>query len=377
MDMPGFTDKTKPFLALQDELRSGVPSDSVGLWARRDEAVADLFGYFENPDRLKRVFDGCALRYEHAFLQRNKAFPWVDTTLHLMLKEFRGARDSNASLCFETFGVMMDSVNRGMRNVAVVGSLQLDIGKLGAEFTTKSVLRDVGDVLEGSLQPFARLRLAMQEVAGIRIDRSPSIANMTFGEVISELASREIGGDIYRPSPFGISVSQWRNIANHNGYTVKDDEVICTYGSAGRLKQFSCTVSALIELARYIDTLGFLHKVAFEIFNIDNLDELIPHAPQLEITEYTRDAALVYGLSGAGFTILRADYRDPQWALLLIDDCRRNQEKIMAALHDAVMPYFTLSGTTDFAVLVKAGTSDLKFRFRVSRNESGTDRLTK
>ena len=229
MDMPGFTDKTKPFLALQDELRSGVPSDSRRGVARRDEVVADLSAYFENLDRLERVFDVCALRYEHAFLQRNKGFPWVDTTLRLMLKEFRGARDCNASLCFETWGSMMDSVDRGLRNVSVVGSLQLDIDKHGPQLTAKSVLRDVGDVLEGSVQPLARLRLAMQEVAGIRIDRPPSIANMTFGDVICELASRELEA----MSTVGIPVSQWRNIANHNSYTVKDDEVTCTYGSPG------------------------------------------------------------------------------------------------------------------------------------------------
>lgn len=147
---------------------------------------------------------------------------------------------------------------------------------------------------------------------------------MTFGEVISELSSRKIGGDVYRPSPFGIPVSQWRNIANHNSYTVKDNEVTCIYGSPGQQKQFSCAVSDWIGLARYIDTLGFLHKVAFEIFNIDNLDELIPYAPKLEITEYTKDAALVYGLAEAGFTIVNAGYKEAEWALLLVDGCRGN-----------------------------------------------------
>lgn len=72
MDMPEFTDKTKPFFALQDELRSVVPSDFARGVGWRDQAVADLSAYFENPDRLERVFDGCAFRFEHAFLQRNK-----------------------------------------------------------------------------------------------------------------------------------------------------------------------------------------------------------------------------------------------------------------------------------------------------------------
>ena len=366
MDTPEFYDKTNSFLALQDELRSGVPSDTERRVAQRDEALAELSTYFENPDRLERVFDWSAMRYEQAFLQRNKEFPWVDESLRLMLKEYREARDSDANHCFVRWGSMMDSVNQGMRNVSEVALLRLDIANHGPELTAKSLLRDVGDLLEGSLQSLVRLRLAMQEVSGMRIDQPPSIGGMTFGEVVGELASRDTGSDVYRPSPFGISVSQWRNIAHHNSYTVEGNRVTCTYGSPGRETQFSCTVSDLIELVRYVNTLGFLHKVAFEIFSIDNLDELKPYAPQLALTEYTRDAALVYHLNEAGFTIVNAACREAEWHLLLVDDRRRNQGEIEVAIHDAVIPYCELKGNTKFAALVKAGTSDFRFSFRVS-----------
>ena len=188
------------------------------------------------------------------------------------------------------------------------------------------------------------------------------------------MASRTSEGAIYHPSPFGISVSQWRNIANHNSYSVKDEEISCTYGSRGHQKHFSCTVSDLIELARYVDSLGFLHKVAFEIFSIDNLKQLIPHVPRLEITEYTKDAALVSGLFDAGFTTINAAYREGEWALLLVDDCRRNRGGIQKALQDAVLPYFMLAGTTKFTALVRCESSDYRFGIQVSSSDSGTDK---
>ena len=374
MDAPEFTDKTKPFLALQDELRSGMLSDSMAFRETKDEALADMTGYFENPERLEKVFDGCALRFEHAFLQRSRAFPWVDKNLRLMLKEFREARDRDACSCFEIWGSMMNSVNRGMRNISVVGSLQQDVGKLGPEFTTKSVLRDVGDVLEGSLQPLVRLRLAMHEVAGTRIGSPQNVANMTFGQVISELTSMTSEGAIYHPSPFGIAVSQWRNIANHNSYSVKGEVVSCTYISRGVEQQFSCTVSDLVELARYVDSLGFLHKVAFEIFSIDNLSHLVAHVPRLELTEYTKDAALVSGLVDAGFTIINAAYNEGEWALLLMDEYSRDRGGIQKALHDGVLRYFMLAGTTKFAASVRSKSSDFRFGFRVSSSDPGAEK---
>ena len=367
MDVPRFTDKTRAFLMLQDELRTGIPTDSSTLCASEEEAMAELSAYFENPDRLARAFDFCALRYEHAFLQRHQASPWVDGTIRLMLKEFREVRNCNLALCFQTWGSYMEAVNRGMRSISVVGYMQRDVDELGTEFAVRSILRDVGDILEVSLQPLARLRLAMHDVANIRTGGSQPVAEMTFGDVIAELASSAPVGDIYRTWPCGILISQWRNIANHNSYMVTGDEVICTYGRPGRYRQFSCSIADLIEVTRYTDTLYFLHKVAFEVFGIDNLKEMAPYAPQLEISEYSKDAVLVHGLVEAGFLVERAGYGQETWRLLLIDECGREPDEVKAVLQDAVKPYFMLSGSTQFFALVKSGTSSVRVGFRVSR----------
>lgn len=373
--MPEFIDKTKSFLALQDELRLAVTIGSQNFCGSQESAVEDLSGYFENPEQMKRAFSVGGFRYEHAFLQRNNTSPWVDKHLRLMLREFREARDRNAGMCFQTWSSHMESVELGTRNISLVASLQLNIDELEEESLTKSVFRDIGDVLEGSLQPLVRLRLAMLEVAGTRIGPSSPVSIMTFGDVIGELSSRGAEGDIYRPRPLGLSVSQWRNIANHNNYTFKDGRVTCTYGRPGREKDICCTINNLIELAKYTDTLGFLHKVAYEIFSTDNLNELIPYAPQLEVTDYTRDGALVYGLAEAGFEIVKARYSEGLWVLLLIDDYNRDHGRAKAALEAAVLPYFNLTGPTEFRAVVKSGTSDFRISFRVSRFEGGIERV--
>ena len=255
----------------------------------------------------------------------------------------------------------------------MVASLQLHIDELEGEFVVKTIFRDVGDLLEGSLQPLVRLRLAMLEVAGVRTGRSSPVSTMTFGDVVHELSSRGAEGGIYHPPPLGLSVNQWRNIANHNNYALKDGRVTCTYGMPGRQKSVCCTIDDLIELAKYTDTLVFLHKTAYEIFSTDNLNELIPYSPQLEITDYTRDGALAYGLAEARLIVVRAGYSEGLWVLLLIDDCNRDHERAKAALQAAVLPYFNLAGPTEFRAVVKSGTSDFRFSFRVSKFEGGVE----
>ena len=361
-----FIDKTSPLLRLQEELKTGVEEGTSRLGASENEVAADLYDYFENPSRLNEVLALGGLYYEHAFLKRHEASEWIDVTLRLMLQEFRNARESDAVSCFQTWCSMMEAVDNGIKNVSLVGHLQPELERLGIELSTKSVIRDIGEILEGSIQPFARLRLSMLEIAGKRLDSVRPIAEKSFGEVINELASIRPIGNIYSPGPFYILVNQWRNIANHNSYTISGGNIVCTYGSVGRTQQIFCTFEQLIEIARQIDTLGFLHKVAFEIFSIDNLRELLPYVPRVEITEYSRDAVLVRGLTQAGFSIIKAGCVQREWTLVLAEHTQRSRSEIEAALHSATMPYAKLTGGIKVDASVATRGSRLLFSFRAS-----------
>jgi hypothetical protein len=234
----------------------------------------------------------------------------------------------------------------------------------------KSILRNVGDILEGSLQPLARLRLDMQGVAGIRASGAAPVTSMSFGKIIEELASRPIGGDVYCPQPFGLTVSQWRNIANHNNYEVKGTEVVCTYGTPGHHKTIRFPVNDLFDLGRYIGNLQMTHKIAFEIFSIDNMRALSPYLPHIDITDHTANGALAYGLVAAGFSIERVgygaevDYGSRQWALFLVDEHNRNELEAKAALQDAVSTYLLLASSINVVAFVKSDTSLYEFSFK-------------
>lgn len=370
MKKTNLTDKTKLLLGLQEEALAGQKNPSADIRIHLDQAAVDLSIYFENPDAIPTALGAGGLRYEHAFLQQNRSKLWIDHNLHIMLTEFRAARNNNANACFQTWGSWMEAIDHSTRNVAVVAFLQEDLEELSLEFMTKSVLRNVGDILEGSLQPLARLRLEMQEITGMRAKKAKPIASMTFGKIIEELASRQIGGNIYYPPPFGITVSQWRNIANHNSYVVKGDSVICTYGISGKPQTIVCSANDLIDLGVYMNDLSFMHKIAYEIFSIDNLNNLTSYAPGIEITDHTRDGALAYGLVAAGFTIAKAGYRPGVWTLGLIDRFERSEAQAKSALQSATTTYVLLGESVEVFALVKSGTSTYKFSFQSGITDS-------
>jgi hypothetical protein len=375
-------DLTRLFLGLQEEARAGQSRGSVDVRVHLDQAAADLSTYFENPDTLPTALGAGGLRYEYAFLQHNRSELWIDEALRTTLAEFRSARNVDASRCFQTWGNWFEAIDRAIRNTASVAFLQYELENLSPEFTAKSILRDVGDILEGSLQPLARLRLDMQGVAGIRVVGAPPVSSMSFGKVIEELASRPHSGDIYRPQPFGLTVSQWRNISNHDSYEVRGSEVICTYGSRGHQRTIRFPVNDLFDLGNYINNLVFTHKIAFELFSIDNMSALSRYVPHVDITDHTVNGALAYGLVAAGFSIksvgygAEGDYGSKQWALFLVDDYNRSKLEAKAALQDAVSTCLLLAGSINVVAFVRSNTSVYEFSFKGKIGNKTGDTLT-
>ena len=363
-------DLTKVFQGLQKEARAGQKETSTDVRVHLDRAAADLSSYFEHPDCLPITLGAGGLRYEHAFLEHNRPKPWIDNTLRSILEDFRAARSLNRGLCYQVWAGWMVAIDRAIRNTASVAFLQEGLDNLPSDVIAKSILREVGDMLEGSVQPLVRLRLDMQGVAGMRAAASPPINSMTFGKVIEELSTRTVVDNVYRPQPYGLTVSQWRNIANHNSYEVKGDIVICTYGSANRRQNLRLSIAELYDFALYVNDLSFTHKIAFEIFSVDNMREIAQLSPDIEITDHTSTSTLAYGLSAAGFTVEKvgygaeADYGSRSWAFVLVDDYNRSEEKAKAALQDAVTTYILLVDAISVAAFVKSGSTVYEFSFQ-------------
>jgi hypothetical protein len=272
----------------------------------------------------------------------------------------------------------MASTDKAVANMGAAALLQGDKDGLESHLTVKSCLRDAADILEGTLQPFARLRLQMYEIVGMRpLDRK-NISVLSFGDVIDELSSISPGGQIYKPVPFGIPVSQWRNIANHNSYETNGDRVICTYGKSGKTKRLECSAEDIFNLACHLNDLCFAHKVAIEIFGIDNMDEVAKWAPDSALSDYSKDAVLAFGLVSSGFSVRFAQQHGQEWRLKLIDRRKRGKPEIKAALQEAVLSYALMNQSAHIEAAVDSGGALYRLGFKTSfahKHELKTARL--
>jgi hypothetical protein len=365
MRAAGRTDKTSLFQAFETELR--MSATQIGaLKEVLHEAEIVLTPFFENPAILQKSLSAGALTYEASFLLHKTTEPWVAGCVLVLLKEFRAARAVNPTICFATWIEWMKSSDRAIANFATTAQLQGNKSELATQLLVKSYLRDAADILEGTLQTFARLRLKMIEIAGLRSKSHKLIEALSFGEVIDELVSVGTNGDMYRPQPLGVSLSQWRNIAHHNGFETKGNQVTCTYGQPSKQKSFVCNLDDIISLACYANDLAFAHKIAFEIFSIDNHVQILEDSPNIPISDYTMDSTLAFGLVSAGFSIGQAINDNGTWNLILLDEHVRNKIMVKAALQEACVSYLLMGGSCHIEASVRSSNTAYRIGFKAS-----------
>jgi len=355
-------DKTAFFKALELEL-SNAASPATSLRERLSEAKRDLAPFFENPARLTEALNVGALTYEHAFLRARASSPRYAATVSRLLAEFREARDKDSGSFYRFWANRMAITDQAIKNTACVVTLQNNKTDLEFSVLVKSYFRDVGDLLEGSLQPLLRLRLEVWELLGRRRSGAPTVKSMTFGTVVDELLSDPLSEENYRPLPHRISASQWRNIAHHNSYNVTGTQVTCSYGAHTHQKEVRLSLDELVSTFLSLSDVFYAHKVAVKFFGVDNLMELTPHAPAVTVSNYSHNTLLAYGLVGAGFTVEYAEQSSGLWSLVLIDRQGRNRRDSKSALQDAIYSYLLFVNPMEFRVVVQSQSEVFRFGF--------------
>lgn len=368
--MDNLIDRTKFFKALEYELHL-AKSKSTNLPQRIDEANQDLAHFFENKKTLAQALNIGALTFEHAFLCAKADNPWFAKLVLEILSELRKARDKAKSDFFAFWADRMISIAQSIDNTASAAVLQGSKSELEPSALVKSYFRDIGDLLEGSLQPLIRLRLEILGILGKRKENAPTIERITFGAATDELINICTPRDTYKPPPQEISISQWRNIANHNSYKIDRDKIICRYGPTEKTREFSITFDELATQANHINDLCYAHKIAFEIFSIDNIEKLKTQTLKVSPSDFSINTALAYGLVSSGFSVVQSKQASDCWHFIIIDKYSRRKMDAKLALQAAVYAYLLFVNPMEFKFKVISKKTTHNFSFLGSIKTKG------
>jgi hypothetical protein len=362
-----FIDKTTRFKLLEKDLET-FGSKGAGLISQQIILSKNVSNYFENTEMLSLAMKMGALTFESEFLSSKASVPWIVDLVNALLTELRLGRDRNPSSFFALWTEQVDFLSGAVNNYGRTAELQHDKTKLESDLLVRSMFRDIGDLLEGTLQRYLRARLEVWNYLGWRGRAQKRVSALDFGEVARTLDENARSAYLYRPFSSRLLLSQWRNIANHNNYEYENGKILCTYGKDKNLRQIDITLEDLEAIYIYFNDLTYAHKAAMEIFNADNAVELSKNRRRFANTDFAIDGVFAYGLVTSGFSFRHVDYEScGNWRFTLVDNKKRSAKNIKAAIQEACFPVFLHQGLLHITACVFSGDEVHSFSFSVLR----------
>lgn len=302
----------------------------IRQWSRLLDALAEEHTPEELKEACRRMLlevleDGSAvddLRRDHLIaeainLQRIFDDPWSADRFSVCLALHRRAyaMDSEASLV--ECARWEPQISRGLGHYWSAVQLEQSKGDLALEEFAAEAFRNIGSLLEATTQPLLRELLGQ-----LRLTRNAATENLDqldFGVIVSELASTSGAADLFTPHPWGVPLSQWRNVAQHHSFEVDQDTIRVRYGKGDKARKLDLSHEELWVLLRLVFRIQLLVKTARTIFVLDHRKELrgrMSSAPE-------RPDALVFGFAtvaaSQGFEVVGVEVR-PERARAVLRD---------------------------------------------------------
>lgn len=373
-DEPPFVDVTTLFHSLQGELEAADIGRAPSLEAQLRSVESDLTCHFENPAHLSACLGTGGLTYEHAFLKRTH--PWSASILAELLQEYRAAKAVDDNQLFLALANSHEAIGRAYEHLVSTATLDSMFTKSSIRVFVKRCFGSIGDMIESSLLPFLKIRLNVLRIAAGTATPAPDVDDLSLGQTIGELARTD--PDTYSPAPFGVRLSQWRNIASHGNYRVRGESIHCWYGKSP--ERFECTSDQLYDLAKYVNDVYYVHKAARELFVIDNAERMLqvsrtsgePIEALVFDPDFNTDTILAYSIVACGFRIQNAGRKGRQWFLVLEDRHDRTKGEAKITLKKALASYLIHVKSLHLEALIQSRGADhyVSFRGKLTSTEA-------
>ena len=200
--------------------------------------------------------------------------------LNEVLSIFRSALKNDPQKCIKAFKNWDNDIFRGISQSVSILNLDRDRSKMNLEDFAKDCFEYVGNFIEVIINAY--LRLILQQVSIIKCNskKFEDIKALDLGVIINSIINEKKLKEIVNPSPWNITLNQWRNIAQHYKYDINNDAIICKYGKFPKEKEIKILKIELWLLVNKLAKIQGVLKVAHHLFILDNkhkYSSLLPH----------------------------------------------------------------------------------------------------
>ncbi len=263
---------------------------NMELCAVGDYTREDIFNAFEkyitDKAKLRKAIDFGLLHYDYTKYKVSFEGTLFEDGLSEILRMYNSALEQNQPRSIQIFKDSYPAVARGLASQTQIIRTN-GIGTLPdrLDLFVKTAFQFIGDGIENSLKPFLEFLDAVYCVS-----RNKPVVKKKLGVIVDSLMSNsELFKVLYKTLFLDITVSHWRNIADHGSYAcTSDGKIEIHYGQKNSIIKYIGRQDLKMVLAA-LDTLLYMHKTAYTLIHIDHIDRI----PTIEKYHETENDDLV------------------------------------------------------------------------------------
>lgn len=243
---------------------------SVSNYSQKD--VFNVFEkYITDKAKLRKILDFGLLYYDYTKFKVLLEGTLFEDGLSAILQIYNSALKQNHQESVQLFKDSYPAIAHGFAS-RTQATWTNGIGILPdrLDLFAKTAFQLIGDGIETSLKPFLEFLGSVYCVS-----RNKLVVKKKLGVIVDSLTSNnELFKALYKTLFFDITVSQWRNIANHGSYScTADGKIKIHYGEKNRVTKYIERQDLEMVLLT-LDTLLYMHKTAYTLIHIEYIDSL-------------------------------------------------------------------------------------------------------
>ena len=284
---------------------------SMGKELKTDSIYDAFCKFVSNKQLLKQIIENGGFRFEYIqFINLMRDTLWEDC-INLIIELYRNAKQKDhlkaiawLNECIQDFTDAGEKWTQKARS-----AYEPHVEGQRPDIDLSNMMEYIGGVIEGAIKSYIRF------VRGcIFIENGKDIKNLKLGVMVQNLIDKfEIFKAVYCDMLAGEKLSDWRNVANHEKYSLQaDDNVELIFGTEENERKKFFSMQIIWFIAKQIDVLAYMNKIAVEMIKIDEIENIGDslHAKRKNIFKQRDDqiAAITELAVNSGMRLINIDF---------------------------------------------------------------------
>ncbi len=294
------------------------------------EDVYDQFEkYVNNKQILREAIEAGIFYYDYVKYVTLFKGTLFEDGIQVIVELCREAYDKNKERFTDILSDSYSKIAKGLENQTQLCWLEGNgFGIQRDDLAVKKAFRFIGDLIENSFKPYA---LFLNDVRALI--QSTNANQKKLGVVVDALINyQDVFRALYKDLLLDISISQWRNIADHGSYENTECGVEVTYGTNDEFNK-AISLQDLELLMCTLDTVLYMHKTAYTLLSIDYVDILKDTFLYSKSKEETWNdnllSQIVETSYAYGFELKVLEKEDDIWVIEVETDREQEQQSLI------------------------------------------------